>query len=269
MSCPDCYRGALLTEQPKGVTSDIAGAYFAAAAGQNPSTTTAIVILTDIYGLSIPNPKVLADFFAENLGCDVWVPNVFVGGPPVSPDVMVMPERAGEKRSIWTWIKIIFTQMIPAIPALIRERPSVADAQIADFMAKLKAHKSYEKIGAVGYCFGGAAAIRFAATVTFNSVVIAHPGATNLAQFKAMKVPCSWVCAEEDMIFSKALRLQAEAEFSGRTGKDNFVDYEFKEYTGTVHGFASRPNLEYPEVKEGFEGALRQTVEWFRKTLFA
>ncbi len=93
------------------------------------------------------------------------------------------------------------------------------------------------------------------------------------------------------MIFTKALRLQAEAEFSGRTGKDNFVDYEFKEYKGTpsllylvsytfsdlndsctigtVHGFAARPNLDYPEVKEGFEGALRQTVEWFRKTLFA
>jgi len=36
---------------------------------------------------------------------------------------------------------------------------------------------------------------------------------------------------------------------------------------GTVHGFAARPNLEIPEVKAGFEGALDQTVQWFKKTL--
>ena len=28
-----------------------------------------------------------------------------------------------------------------------------------------------------------------------------------------------------------------------------------------------RPNLEVPEVKAGYEGALEQTVTWFKKTL--
>ena len=37
--------------------------------------------------------------------------------------------------------------------------------------------------------------------------------------------------------------------------------------TGTAHGFASRPNLELPEVKAAYEGALKQTVNWFKKTL--
>jgi len=36
---------------------------------------------------------------------------------------------------------------------------------------------------------------------------------------------------------------------------------------GTTHGFASRPNMEYPEVKEGFEQAFEQTVNWFNKTI--
>lgn len=85
------------------------------------------------------------------------------------------------------------------------------------------------------------------------------------------------------MSFSKELRLRAEAEFEGRKGKDNFVEYEFKDYkgiyhlasfvptsfflAGTTHGFAARPNLSYPEVKAGFEGAFEQTVNWFKKTL--
>ena len=36
---------------------------------------------------------------------------------------------------------------------------------------------------------------------------------------------------------------------------------------GTAHGFAVRPNLKVPEVKAGYEGALDQTVAWFKKTL--
>jgi len=36
---------------------------------------------------------------------------------------------------------------------------------------------------------------------------------------------------------------------------------------GTAHGFAARPNLSIPEVKEGYEGAFEQTVEWLDKKL--
>lgn len=91
-----------------------------------------------------------------------------------------------------------------------------------------------------------------------------------------------------DMSFSAKYRQECEAELEGRRGKDNFVDYEFKDYKGklpippwlhnslsmcsrphpgTTHGFAARPNLAYPEVKEGFEGAFEQAVNWFEKTL--
>jgi len=35
----------------------------------------------------------------------------------------------------------------------------------------------------------------------------------------------------------------------------------------TAHGFAARPDLELPEVKTAFAGALVQTVDWFKKTL--
>ena len=36
---------------------------------------------------------------------------------------------------------------------------------------------------------------------------------------------------------------------------------------GTAHGFAARPNLDLPEIKEAFELAFEQTVQWFQKTL--
>jgi len=101
------------------------------------------------------------------------------------------------------------------------------------------------------YCYGGATCVRIGSTGLVDTVVIAHPGTFSLDQVKAMKVPASWVCAQgisscqlcylfwssidiisEDFFFPDSLRHQAEAEFAGRKGKQNFVEYEFKEWKG-------------------------------------
>ena len=36
---------------------------------------------------------------------------------------------------------------------------------------------------------------------------------------------------------------------------------------GCAHGFAIRPNLAFPDVREAFEKAFEAKVEWFKKTL--
>lgn len=69
------------------------------------------------------------------------------------------------------------------------------------------------------------------------------------------------------MSFTPKLRQDAEDIFSSRKDKPDFVEYEFKDYKGTAHGFAARPNLAVPEVKAGYQGALEQTAAWFEKTL--
>lgn len=76
MSCPDCTSGNSLPGSPKGVEEN--GVYLAKGSNQ-AATDKAIVILTDIFGLSIPNPKIIADVLAEQTGYDVWVPDVFNG----------------------------------------------------------------------------------------------------------------------------------------------------------------------------------------------
>ena len=72
----------------------------------------------------------------------------------------------------------------------------------------------------------------------------------------------------EDMSFKPPLRNEAEAVFKGRS-KDSadFVEYEFADHPGTVHGFAARPNMAITDAKEGFEKAFAAGVAWFKKTL--
>ena len=89
----------------------------------------------------------------------------------------------------------------------------------------------------------------------------------------------------EDFGFKPHLRNGAEAIFKEHEGKDDFIPYESKDWKGTLdvsylhslrssvnvgcaHGFAIRPNQSVPDVKAGYEGALIQSVEWFKGTLF-
>jgi dienelactone hydrolase len=242
--------------------------YFTPARGDSTQPTKAIILLTDIFGLPLPNPRIVADHLAEQVGVDVWVPDFFEGKPPFDVKDLEphMPDRAGVKLS-WTKIGVIGFKVVVSLPKMIANRPSVVDPRVHAFINKVKSEKGYERIGAVGYCFGGAMAGRLGSTGLVNTIVIAHPSNLKPAQVRAIQVPTSWLLAEDDMGFKEKDVKAAEAIFKEKEGKPDQVDYEFKTWTGTAHGFAVRPNLELPEVKAGYEGGLDQTVSWFKKTL--
>ncbi|KAF9786008.1 dienelactone hydrolase endo-1-3,1,4-beta-D-glucanase [Thelephora terrestris] len=263
MSCPDCTSGNSLPGSPKGTEEN--GVYFAKGSSQPDTKDKAVIVFTDIFGLSISNPKVIADTIAERTGFDVWVPDLFDGRIPVKPEVLdfFLPRHPGEKMGLWRKVRFYWT-LLTHIPGMIGCRPAVVDPRAKEFLTKIKAEHGYKSIGVVGYCFGGAISIRLAPLDAVTSVVIAHPAPSTLDAIKAINVPVSWACAEEDDAFPKELRLQAEAHFKSRTPE---LQYEFVDYPGTVHGFAARPAREQPLSVEGHEKALEQTIKWFQSTL--
>lgn len=269
MVCPQCKDGQLLPGEPEGqILKDFQGAYYAPGPEGSSSKRT-ILLLTDAFGMPLKNCKIIADNLAKRVGCDVWIPDYFAGEPLISHTAMELPDKPGQRPGFFGWLKFIFTIGIPAIPTIIRNRPSVVDQRVNSFIDLIKAQKQYESIGLVGYCYGGSACIRFGSSDKIQSVVICHPGRFTLEEVKAIKVPNAWVCAEDDMYFSDTLKNQSEAVFAGRVEKADYIDYEFKVYKGTTHGFASRPNLENPDHKVAYEGACDQIVNWFTKTLTA
>lgn len=76
MSCELCTKGYILTGEPSGSMVD--GHYYRPAPEGSPKTS-AIIVLTDIFGVALKNPKIIADKLAQEVGCDVWVPDVFNG----------------------------------------------------------------------------------------------------------------------------------------------------------------------------------------------
>lgn len=85
----------------------------------------------------------------------------------------------------------------------------------------------------------------------------------------------------EDEVFGVAARYRAENTFAARKNNGG-PPYEFILYKvcrtlrnsclwlnfyhqGTTHGFAARPALEYPEVKDAFEKSFAKTIEFLGK----
>ncbi|KAF9473998.1 alpha/beta-hydrolase [Pholiota conissans] len=269
MSCPKCQEGFELPGEPLGtIEKDFNNAYYSPAPSRETPSKEAILFFTDGFGLPLKNCKIMADNFAKRLNCDVWIPDYFDGKPLVPASNLRAPDHAGAKMSIMDWVKFVLAT-IPHIPAFIRSRPSVADMRVLALIDLLKEKKKYEKLGATGYCYGGSTSVRFSTTDYIDTAVISHPGPFSIDLVEKIRVPTSWACAEVDIFWSHDKRMKAEAILSARKAKDGgaSMEYEFIDYKGTAHGFAARPNLKRPEIKQAHEEAFEQAVKWFQKTL--
>ncbi|KAF8578489.1 dienelactone hydrolase endo-1,3,1,4-beta-D-glucanase [Ramaria rubella] len=263
--CEQCVQGNLLNGTPEGS--------FEGPAYYHPASTPskrAIIISTDIFGLKLINSKLIADQYSKRLNCDVWVPDLFEGyGKPPLKESQLAPllnDVPGTPVPFLSFLKFIWT-VITNLPGLIRNRPTVVDNRMTTFLKRIKEEKKYEKIGAIGFCFGGAQVVRLASADLFDSAIVAHPGPTTKAQVEAMKIPTSWICAEEDRAFGPKRRAETEAIFKRKQEANSSLKYEFRDYKGTVHGFGCRPNLNNPDIKKAFESAFEQAVTWFDNTL--
>jgi len=262
MSCDQCVQGYVMNQEPEGQM--VGDAYLR----EGNDKTRAVVLLTDVFGLPLVNCKINADEISKKLDCDVWVPDLFAGRPLFTVDELepLMPDRAGVGIPFWNKLKFL-RLIIPRLHHFYTIRPAVVVPKTESFIKKIKEERGYQKIGAVGYCFGGSICIRIGGKGIVDSLVIAHPGSFTVDQVKQITIPSAWECAEEDNAFPHQMRVDCEAVFAARKDKEDFVEYEFVDYKGTAHGFAARPNFALPDIAEAYQKALDHTIAWFEKTL--
>lgn len=149
-------------------------------------------------------------------------------------------------------------------PFFARNLPAFKIPTLKKWIDNLKSSHNYTRLGGVGYCYGGKLVIALNATDHINVSVANHPSMVTKGDIAAVKNAILFNCAEEDPLFSASYAKQVEKEWGEKADKPA---HKFVFYPNTVHGFAARPNLGDKQVKEAFEKAFTEGVEFWKAHL--
>ncbi|KAI4641129.1 hypothetical protein J4E93_008007 [Alternaria ventricosa] len=205
----------------------------------------AILIITDIFGWTLPNIRILADHYAKEANATVYVPDVF-GGEVVDPDAMSDPEKA---------------KNFDVMAFIGRNNKEIRYPEIKQHAQTLKSQ--YKKVAAIGFCYGGWAVFKLGADPSLvDAISTAHPSMLEKSEIENVKVPVQVLSPENDQMYTEELK-KATLETLPKTG----VQWEYIYFPGLNHGFAARGNPNDQKQKDGLERAKRNAVNFFNEFL--
>ncbi|KAH8422461.1 dienelactone hydrolase family protein [Aspergillus melleus] len=243
MSSDCCKSGFKWEGIPTGTEATFAGTrtYIT---GQSKSA--AILYIHDIFGWKFPNARVLADYYAEKANATVYVPDFF-DGEIVSPEMLEDPV----KRASFS---------IPDFAA--RHSKDLRWPTILNFATELR--KQYDKVGTIGFCYGGWAVFRLGARDLglVDCISAAHPSMLEDSEIGSLAVPTQILSPEHDFAFTEELKDKCNIVIPR-----NNIPYEYVYFPGLAHGFATRGDRNDDVQKKGLERAARSAVGWFGEWL--
>ncbi|OCH96371.1 alpha/beta-hydrolase [Obba rivulosa] len=241
--CKECISGVRHEGQPEGKLEKIGGieCYVGTPTVDYPKDKV-VLFLTDVFGLSLVNNKLLVDDFARN-GFRTIAPDLFNGDP--IPDGAI--NSPSFDRDAWM-----------AAHGPDSWKPAV-DAVVAALEAD-----GVTRFGTTGFCFGAPPAFYLAFSNRSHVTVLSHPSRLEVADLEKYreqsKAPLLINSCEVDRAFPQEMQQKADEILSD--GK--FAPgYKRTYWEGCTHGFAVRGDMSDPKVKAGKEGAFKASVEFF------
>jgi dienelactone hydrolase len=161
-----------------------------------------------------------------------------------------------------------FIALIMSIPAMLmfvwlHYRDLKKHLPLYDNTAKeLKKSHGIEKVGIVGYCFGGFICLPLGsrAESSIDAFATAHAVIKVPKSLEKLVKPGLIVCADNDFGFPKSEIAKAEAVLKTRPAK---VTTKF--YPGTYHGFAVRGHDDNGVIQAAKEDAFKSMVDFFNE----
>jgi len=239
-----------------------------------------IVVYSDIFGLKLPNNKLIADAYAKSGEYLVYLPDFFKGDPvALKVADLLIPVDAAKQSSLGK-----YTGLLASAPSFImwmtRHKEGPTHKVCMDFLASLRRATPGQKIGMVGMCWGGRYAIRAGLEGNMierdgqkvslvDAVVALHPSNMVLpVDIENAVVPISMGWGLEDPQVSietkgKVEEIHAKEQKAGRT----VPEMEHKVYKPGRHGFSVRGNPDDPLERACLEDSVTQVLDWFKRWL--
>jgi len=240
-----------------------------------------IVMYSDIFGLPLPNNKLIADSYAKSGEWLVYFPDFFKGDPvQLKMADALIPVDAAHQSTIAK-----YTGILAGAPSFImwstRHTYAPTNKVFMDFLQELRrATPTSQKIGMVGFCWGGRYALRAGIESNMieidggkvplvDAVVALHPSNLVLPDdVESPVVPVSYGWGLEDTFVKieqkgKVEEIHAKDKAAGK----KLPEIEHKVYRPGRHGFAVRGNPDDPQERACLEDSVKQVLDWFSRWL--
>ena len=165
-----CLSGKVHEGKPKGREQEIAGLQTYVAEPENGDKSKTVIFLVDIFGWKFPNTRLLADQYAA-AGFTAYIPDVHEGDSldPAFLDTVEPPLPQREARTMVDTATATAKIGATLGPWLAKHREGVARPIIENFIDKVRFIPGTNKVGIIGFCWGGRYAILAAQTPFSNS----------------------------------------------------------------------------------------------------
>ncbi|KAJ5525415.1 hypothetical protein N7494_012065 [Penicillium frequentans] len=230
-----CITGTLHEGEAKGELKDIQNVSTYIAYPPDKSTKKAVLIITDVIGHKFINAQLIADEFAAK-GYFVVMPDMFNDDS--------VPLNRPEGFNIMDWVK--------------NHSPVQTEPIINTVLKEMRENLGCQRIGGVGYCFGGKYVCRYLRPGQLDVGYIAHPTMLEGEELRGIQGPLSIVAAVRDFVFVTAKRHESEEILDKLE-----VPHQINLFSEVEHGFAVRCDLSKPRQKFAKEQAFNQAVAWF------
>ncbi|RAH42075.1 dienelactone hydrolase family protein [Aspergillus brunneoviolaceus CBS 621.78] len=211
-------------------------------AGHNP--TRAILVIHDLLGWTFPNLRLLADSYAHSANATVFLPDFFGG-----ETLPAAPILAGR------WAELDLQGF------LARNARAIREPEVVAFAKHVRITLGFERVGVVGFCWGGWAAVRLGGfdgagqqQYLVDCVSIGHPSLLTEEDIAAVQVPVQVLAPERDPVYT----LQMKA-FTIQNLQERGVEFEYRFFPGVEHGCFTRGDEGVPGEREAL-GRGREAV---------
>ncbi|KAL9052644.1 MAG: hypothetical protein Q9162_005271 [Coniocarpon cinnabarinum] len=259
-----CLSGHIHDGKPVGREEQHGGIDVYVSEPPNGSKAKTVIILCDIFGWKLTNTRLLADQYAK-AGFYVYLPDLHEGDS-IDFDFLQSAEpplKVREQQSVVDKTAA-GAKVAATLPPWLLKHPESKSLPIIDgFINTVKYIPGTNKIGTLGFCWGGRYAI-LSAHGKVDAAVAFHPSLVSVPNdLQDVSRPLSIGHGDKDSLTSNS---DAEKMKEVLDSKKN-VPSQFEIYHDQVHGFALRGDFSSEKDKQAMDTAEKQGQDWFHKYL--
>jgi len=228
-----------------------------------------LVVVTDVFGFSSPNPRLLADSVASALNIRTVVPDLFKGRPlPLAcmQDIFDLTDKSSTATfgsKVYSFGRLL-SNFIP----FVFSHSHAEGGRVVSAVCKalVEEDESITQIVLAGYCWGGNIATKLAqmqgadAIKGLTSVYTAHAGGLKIPRdYELVRIPICVVIAQLDFEVKEKQQQVIRETMEKRKGE---LVSEVHVVQDVVHGFAMRGSKDDPIINEKRQQAEKMLTDF-------